>query len=39
MALEEDEAVFVNVIGNINPEELSRVMKNFEIDVNDIEIN
>ncbi len=39
MALEEDEAVFVNVIGNINPEELSRVMKNFDIDVNDIEIN
>jgi hypothetical protein len=39
MALEEDEAVFVNVIGNINPEELSRVMNNFDIDVNDIEIN
>lgn len=39
MALEDDEAVFVNVIGNINPEELSRVMDNFDINVNDIEIN
>jgi len=39
MSLQEDEAVFVNVIGNIDPEELSRVMKNFDIDVNDIEIN
>ena len=33
MALEEDEAVFVNVIGNINPSELERVMKNFDVDI------
>jgi hypothetical protein len=31
MAVEESEAVFVNVIGNINPAELERVMKNFDI--------
>jgi hypothetical protein len=35
MALDEEEAVFVNVIGNIDPEELSKVMKNFDIDLND----
>jgi len=34
MALEETEAVFVNVIGDINPEELGRVMENFDIDIN-----
>jgi phosphoglycolate phosphatase-like HAD superfamily hydrolase len=33
MALEDDEAVFVNVIGNINPTELERVMKNFDVDI------
>jgi hypothetical protein len=33
MALEEDEAVFVNVIGNINPSELDRVMKNFDVEI------
>ena len=33
MALEENEAVFVNVIGNINPEELQRVMKNFDVEI------
>lgn len=39
MALEDDEAVFVNIIGNINPEELGKVMNNFDIDVNAIDIN
>jgi len=34
MALDEEEAVFVNVIGNIDPQELSRVMDNFDIDIN-----
>ena len=33
MALEDNEAVFVNVIGNINPEELKRVMKNFDVEI------
>ena len=33
MAVEETEAVFVNVIGSINPEELGRVMENFDIDL------
>ena len=34
MALDEEEAVFVNVIGNIDPEELSKVMENFDINFN-----
>jgi len=33
MALDEGESVFVNIIGSINPEELGKVMKNFDIDV------
>jgi len=33
MAVEETEAVFVNVIGSINPEELGRVMENFDIEL------
>jgi hypothetical protein len=33
MALEEDEAVFVNVIGDLKPDELSQVMDNFDIDM------
>jgi hypothetical protein len=33
MALEEDEAVFVNVIGDLKPDELGKVMKNFDIDM------
>ena len=33
MALEDTEAVFVNVIGNINPAELDRVMKNFDVEI------
>ena len=34
MAVEETEAVFVNVIGSISPEELGKVMNNFDIDIN-----
>lgn len=34
MAVEESEAVFVNVIGDINPDELGKVMDNFDIDIN-----
>ena len=33
MAVEETEAVFVNVIGSIDPEELGRVMDNFDIEL------
>lgn len=33
MVLEDTEAVFVNVIGNINPAELERVMDNFDVDI------
>ena len=33
MAVEENEAVFVNVIGNINPAELEKVMKNFDVEI------
>ena len=33
MAIEETEAVFVNVIGSINPEELGKVMENFDLDL------
>jgi hypothetical protein len=32
MAVEETEAVFVNIIGSINPEELGKVMENFDIE-------
>ena len=35
MAIEETEAVFVNVIGSINPEELGKVMGNFDIELGD----
>jgi hypothetical protein len=33
MAVEENEAVFVNIIGSINPAELGKVMENFDIDL------
>ena len=33
MAVEDTEAAFINVIGNINPEELGRVMDKFDIDL------
>ena len=33
MAVEETEAVFVNIIGDINPEELGKVMDNFDIEL------
>jgi len=33
MAVESTEAVFVNVIGNISPDELERVMDNFDVDI------
>ncbi|HKJ16556.1 MAG TPA: DUF4252 domain-containing protein [Xanthomonadales bacterium] len=39
MAVEPDEAVFINVIGFLDPAELARLMDHFEVDVNDIQIN
>lgn len=33
MAVEPTEAVFVNVIGSINPSELEKVMDNFDVDI------
>jgi hypothetical protein len=33
MAIEENEAVFVNVIGDINPAQLGKVMDNFDINL------
>jgi len=35
MAVEEDEAAFINVIGNLNPDELQKVMDNFDLEVKD----
>ena len=34
MAVDAEEAAFINVIGNLNPDELAKVMDNFDIDVN-----
>ena len=31
MAIEEDEAVFINVIGSLKPAELEKVMENFDV--------
>jgi hypothetical protein len=33
MAVEENEAAFVNVIGNLNPKELEHVMENFDVEI------
>ena len=33
MAVEENEAVFINVIGNLSPAELEKVMENFDVDM------
>lgn len=33
MAVEETEAVFVNIIGSIDPQDLGKVMENFDIDL------
>jgi hypothetical protein len=35
MAVDDEEAVFINVIGQLDPHELSQVMDNFDIDIND----
>jgi hypothetical protein len=33
MAVEPTEAVFVNVIGDLKPEEIGKVMDNFDVDI------
>ena len=33
MVVDEEEAVFVNIIGQLNPAELGRVMESFDVDV------
>ena len=33
MVVDEEEAVFVNIIGQLNPAELGRVMDSFDVDV------
>jgi hypothetical protein len=35
MAVDEEEAAFINVIGNLDPAELEKVMDNFDIDLSD----
>ena len=39
MAVEPDEAAFINVIGMLDPQELTSLMDHFDVDVDDIEIN
>jgi hypothetical protein len=41
MAVDDEEAVFINVIGNINPRDLGKIVNNFDVDVDglDLEIN
>ena len=35
MAVEDNEAAFINVIGNLKPDELERVMDNFDVHIKD----
>lgn len=35
MVVDDEEAVFINVIGQLDPNELSQVMDNFDIDIDD----
>jgi len=39
MAVEPDEAAFINVIGILDPAELARLMEHFDVEVDGIEIN
>ena len=39
MAVDGEEAVFINVIGNINPRDLGKVASSFDVDVDDIDLN
>ncbi|MDX1461249.1 MAG: DUF4252 domain-containing protein [Xanthomonadales bacterium] len=39
MAVDDEEAVFINVIGQLDPNELAELMDNFDVDVGDIDID
>lgn len=39
MAVDDEEAVFINVIGQLDPHELAELMDNFDVDVGDIDVN
>lgn len=39
MAVDDEEAVFINVIGQLDPNELAQLMDNFDVDVGDIDVN
>lgn len=39
MAVEENEAAFINVIGVLDPAELSQLMDHFDVEVNGVEFN
>jgi hypothetical protein len=39
MAVDDEEAVFINIIGQMDPAQLSQVMDNFDVDIDGIEIN
>ena len=40
MAVDSEEAVFINVLGSLDPMQLSQVMENFDVDIDpQIDIN
>lgn len=39
MAVDGEEAVFINVIGDINPADLGRVVENFDVDIDGVQID
>ncbi|NIP19134.1 MAG: DUF4252 domain-containing protein [Xanthomonadales bacterium] len=39
MAVDDEEAVFINIIGSLDPSELSQVMDNFDVDLDNVDIN
>ena len=39
MAVNDEEAVFINIIGQLDPEQLGSVMDSFDVDIGDLEID
>jgi hypothetical protein len=39
MAVDDEEAVFINIIGQMDPAQLSQVMDNFDVDIDAVDIN